>query len=90
MNRLLRKKDLSSPMSELLSTIVMVIVMWFGGQLVLNGNGFSAEEFIGTYLFSQIILQQIINQLVLLHSKRSAAAERVYEILDTNNKIRCK
>ena len=57
MTGLLRKKDLSSPMSELLSTIVMVIVMWFGGQLVLSGNGIlSAEEFIGYILiFSQII-----------------------------------
>ena len=38
MTKLLRKKDLSSPMSEFLSTIVMVIVMWFGGQLVLSAN----------------------------------------------------
>ena len=30
MTSILRKKDLSSPMSEFLSTIVMVIVMWFG------------------------------------------------------------
>ena len=33
MTRLLRKKDLSSPMSEYLSTIVLICVMWFGGQL---------------------------------------------------------
>ena len=26
-------------MSEFLSTIVMVIVMWFGGQLVLSADG---------------------------------------------------
>ena len=38
MNSLLRKKDLSSPMSEFLSTIVMVIIMWFGGKLVLGEN----------------------------------------------------
>ena len=51
MTKLLRKKDLSSPMSELLSTIVMVILIWFGGQLVLSRNGnLSAEEFIGYIL----------------------------------------
>ena len=33
MNSLLRKKDMSSPMSEFLSTIIMVVVMWFGGVL---------------------------------------------------------
>ena len=36
MNSLLRKKDLSSPMSEFLSTIVLVIVLLIGGTMVLN------------------------------------------------------
>ena len=90
MTRLLRKKDLSSPMSELLSTIVMVIVMWFGGQLVLSGNtGLSAEEFIGYILiFSQIIPPAKSLTSSYYHiQKGSAAAERIYEILDTENKI---
>ena len=48
MTKLLRKKDLSSPMSELLSTMVLVCVMWFGGQLVLGKeNILSPESFIG-------------------------------------------
>ena len=57
MTNILRKKDLSSPMSELLSTVVMVIVMWFGGQLVLSEQSIlSPQEFIGYILiFSQII-----------------------------------
>ena len=90
MNKLLRKKDLSSPMSEFLSTIVMVVVMWFGGQLVLNGNGsLSAEEFIGYVLiFSQIIPPAKSLTTSYYHiQKGSAAAERVYEILDAENEI---
>jgi subfamily B ATP-binding cassette protein MsbA len=90
MTRLLRKKDLSSPMSEFLSTIVMVVVMWFGGQLVLNGNeGLSAEEFIGYILiFSQIIPPAKSLTTSYYHiQKGSAAAERVYEILDAENTI---
>ena len=57
MNSLLRKKDMSSPMSEFLSTVIMVVVMWFGGNLVLSGNSsLRPEEFIGYILiFSQII-----------------------------------
>jgi len=57
MTRLLQRKDLSSPMSEFLSAIVMVVVMWFGGKLVLGGEStLSAEEFIGYIaIFSQII-----------------------------------
>jgi len=90
MTGLLRKKDLSSPMSELLSTIVMVIVMWFGGQLVLSGNGIlSAEEFIGYILiFSQIIPPAKSLTSSYYHIKKgSAAAQRIYEVLDTENEI---
>ena len=57
-NKVLWKKDLSSPMSEMLSTITMVIIIWFGGEMVLNKT-FDAEAFIGfTIMFSQIIPQQ--------------------------------
>ena len=90
MNSILRKKDLSSPMSELLSTVVMVIVMWFGGQLVLLENSMlSPQEFIGYILiFSQIIppVKSLTTSYYYIQ-KGSAAAERVYEILDQENTI---
>ena len=90
MTKLLRKKDLSSPMSEFLSTIVMVVVMWFGGQLVLDSNGgISAQEFIGYILiFSQIIPPAKSLTASYYHiQKGSASAQRIYEILDAENKI---
>jgi len=90
MTKLLRKKDLSSPMSEFLSTIVMVIVMWFGGQLVLNTDGgLNAQEFIGYILiFSQIIPPaKSLTTSYYLIQKGSASAQRVYEILDAENEI---
>ena len=90
MTSILRKKDLSSPMSELLSTIVMVIVMWFGGQLVLSEDSIlSPQEFIGYILiFSQIIppVKSLTTSYYYIQ-KGSAAAERVYEILDQKNNI---
>ena len=91
MTNILRKKDLSSPMSELLSTVVMVIVMWFGGQLVLSEQSIlSPQEFIGYILiFSQIIppVKSLTTSYYYIQ-KGSAAAERVYEILETENKIK--
>ena len=90
MTKLLRKKDLSSPMSEFLSTIVMVVIMWFGGQLVLDPNGgISAQEFIGYILiFSQIIPPAKSLTSSYYHiQKGSASAQRIYEILDAENKI---
>ena len=90
MSSLLRKKDLSSPMSEFLSTIVLVVVMWFGGQLVLGTNSaLSAEEFIGYILiFSQIIPPaKTLTTSYYYIQKGSASAKRVYEILDAENEI---
>ena len=90
MTKLLRKKDLSSPMSEFLSTIVMVVVMWFGGQLVLSTEGgLNAQEFIGYILiFSQIIPPaKSLTTSYYLIQKGSASAQRVYEILDAENEI---
>ena len=78
-------------MSELLSTLVMVIVMWFGGQLVLSEQSIlSPQEFIGYILiFSQIIppVKSLTTSYYYIQ-KGSAAAERVYEILETENKIK--
>jgi len=91
MTRLLRKKDLSSPMSEFLSTIVLICVMWFGGQLVLGEeSNFSPEEFIGyIVIFSQIIPPVKSFTSAFYHiQKGSASAKRVCEILDEENPIR--
>jgi len=54
--RMQRKRDLSSPMSEFLGVMVMVIILWFGGKVVISGESLSPEMFI-TYIvmFSQII-----------------------------------
>ena len=90
MTKLLRKKDLSSPLSEFLSTIVLVVVMWFGGQLVLSTeSNLSAQEFIGYILiFSQIIPPaKSLTTSYYYIQKGSASAQRVYEVLDTENEI---
>ena len=86
---LLRRKDLSSPMSELLSTIVLVIIMWFGGKIVLDGNLLSPEMFIGYILiFSQIIppAKSFTSSYYRLQ-KGSAAASRVNNLMKEKNNI---
>ena len=90
MNSLLRKKDLSSPMSEFLSTIVMVVIMWIGGGLVLGGeSNLTAQEFIGYILiFSQLIPPaKSFTSSYYYIQKGSAAARRIYEIIDFKNEI---
>ena len=38
-NRLMRRRSLAHPMSEFLGTIVVVIILWFGGTRILNNTG---------------------------------------------------
>ena len=40
------RRDLASPVSEFLGVIVLCIILYFGGQLVLTGNGLEAKELI--------------------------------------------
>lgn len=90
MNRILWRRDLASPVSEFLGTIVVVVIMWFGGRLVLeNKSDLTPQDFIG-YL---IIFSQILNpaksfsQAYYNIQKGMASAERIDEILDAENKI---
>jgi len=58
MNRLMRRRELAHPLSELLGTVVIIIVVWYGGTLILSHNSeLSGPEFIA-YL---AIFYQIIN-----------------------------
>jgi len=78
-------------MSEFLSTIVLVCVMWFGGKLVLGAeNALSPEAFIGYIaIFSQIIppAKSFTTAFYYLQ-KGSSSAERVMSILETDNPIK--
>lgn len=38
MNRLMRKRELAHPLSELFGTIIIIIVVWYGGKLILDKN----------------------------------------------------
>ncbi|MFA5326756.1 MAG: ABC transporter ATP-binding protein [Prolixibacteraceae bacterium] len=58
MNRLMRRRELAHPLSELLGTIVIIIVVWYGGTLILNDD----SELTGTEFIAYLaIFYQIIN-----------------------------
>ena len=88
-----RKRDLSSPMSELLSAVVISIVLWFGSTLILSGSAsITAANFIAyIVVFSQIIppAKSFSHGFYNLQ-KGMASAERVFEILDADEVIRQK
>lgn len=91
MVRMFRKNYLSSPVSETLGTIVLVIVMYLGGKMVLSQpSGFSAGEFI-TFIaiFSQLIppVKSFTSAFYKIQ-RGMASADRVYEILDEDLRIK--
>jgi subfamily B ATP-binding cassette protein MsbA len=85
-----RRRDLSSPMSEFLSSAVIIFVLWFGGRLVLSSDqSIQAADFI-TYIvvFSQIIPPaKTFVQGFYAIQKGLASAERFIEVLDAEEVI---
>lgn len=91
--RMNRKRDLASPMSEFLSTIVMVLVLWYGGQLVLEGNTNMTGSVLMGYLiiFSQIIpAAKSFTDAIYNVQKGLASTERIDVILDAPISIQDK
>ncbi|MEI7596171.1 MAG: ABC transporter ATP-binding protein [Bacteroidota bacterium] len=89
--RLYRKRDLASPLSEFLGTLVVVIILWFGGNLVISSSGkeLSPSSLI-MYLavFSQIIPPaKSFSSAFYNIQKGVASVERVNEILNAEEKI---
>lgn len=85
-----RRRDLSSPLSEFMSSVVIVIVLWFGGRLVLGDSAvIDAADFIVYILvFSQIIPPaKTFAQGFYSIQKGIASAERIFEILDAEEVI---
>ena len=90
-SRVNTRQQLAHPMSEFLGTILIVIVLWFGGTLILNDNsGIDAPSFI----FYLVMLYSLINPLKEFSKagynipKGLASMERVDKILQTENTIR--
>ena len=90
-NRVAIRQSLAHPMSEFLGTLLIVVVLWFGGSLILgNNSAIDAPSFI----FYMIILYSVINPLKEFSKagynipKGLASMERVDKILKAENKIK--
>ena len=88
--KIYRTRDLSSPLSEFLSSAVIVVVLWFGGRLVLSEDATITAAVFITYI---VIFSQIIPPAKTFATgfysiqKGLASAERVFEILDASEVI---
>lgn len=90
-NRVTTRQALAHPMSEFLGTLLIVLVLWFGGSLIL-GEQSSIDA--PTFIFYMVILYSVINPLKEFSKagynipKGLASMERVDKILKAENPIK--
>ena len=83
------RQSMAHPMSEFLGTVMIVIVLWFGGVLVINNQTITGP----TFIYYMVILYSIINPLKEFSKagynipKGLASMERVDKILKAENTI---
>ena len=84
------RQSSAHPMSEFLGTVMIVIVLWFGGVLVLNNQTITGP----TFIYYMVILYSIINPLKEFSKagynipKGLASMERIDKILMAENTIK--
>lgn len=88
--RMVRVRNAAAPITEFLSVIVGVAIIFYGGQLVLVDQSLRASEFL-TFLFAIFQLMPPVKELSSVNNRiqeSSAAADRVFEILDIEPNIK--
>ena len=84
------RQAMAHPMSEFLGTLMIIIVLWFGGVLVLNNKAITGP----TFIYYMVILYSIIQPLKEFSKagynipKGLASMERVDKILKAENTIK--
>jgi subfamily B ATP-binding cassette protein MsbA len=87
---IMRRSELTSPITEVLSVLVVTVILWFLGDAILGGrSGMSSGVFVA-YIFAMLQLMQplkLLGQTVNSVSQGLAGAQRVFEILDIRPRI---
>lgn len=90
MRRMARRQQMGSPVSELLGVAMVAIILLYGGNLVLSGEGdLKASEFIGYIaVFSQVMrpAKALTDAFSGIHSG-IAAGERVLDLVDEKSLV---
>lgn len=91
MNDMIIRQNAAHPMSEFLGTIIIVVVLWFGGWLILEGSSLIDAS---TFIFYMVILYSVINPLKELSRATYqiplglASMDRIDFILKAENPIK--
>lgn len=89
--RTFRKKDLASPLNEFFGAAVLITIVWYGGKLILDGQGaMEGKDFITFIIvFSQFLrpVSSIASALTYL-KKAEVSLNRVSEIIQIEDMIK--
>ncbi|GGD23933.1 ABC transporter ATP-binding protein [Hyunsoonleella pacifica] len=94
-NKLMNRQNLASPASEFLGICMISVILWYGGNLVLNNDASLALDG-GNFLIYMGLAYNILTPAKAISrglyniKKGSAAAERIQEIIDTPNPLKDK
>ena len=88
--RMTRIRHLASPINDTLTSIAGVIILIYAGSQIIDGTGeLDAGDFM-TYVVAMFSLIKPVKSLSQIHIKLQegmAAAERIFEVLDTPEKV---
>ncbi len=91
MSAMVIRQSAAHPMSEFLGTIILTVVLWFGGSLILNDSNLIDAS---TFIFYMVILYSVINPLKEFSRatyqipQGLASMDRIDFILKAENPIR--
>ncbi|MEQ6124270.1 ABC transporter ATP-binding protein [Pseudotenacibaculum sp. MALMAid0570] len=91
-NKLMTRTQLAGPVSEVLGIGVICVLIWYGGSLVLVEEAMSGETFIAYIALAYNIITpaKSISKASYTIKKGNAAAERILEILETEDPLKDK
>ena len=89
-NQLLHRASLAGPASEFLGIVAIGVLLWFGGNMVLVEGSISGTSFIVYMGLAYNILTpaKAISKASYSIQKGNAAAERILEILNTEDRLK--
>jgi len=86
-----RIQAFNGPLMNLLFTIALALIIWWGGREIVNGQ-LTAGELTQFYFYVQMMVMPVrmLGFMVNMVSRGMSAGERIFEVLDTESAVKEK
>jgi ATP-binding cassette, subfamily B, bacterial MsbA len=85
-----RRREIAAPITEILSVLVVVIILWFMGDNILTGRSTMSSGVFVAYIFAMLQMMQPLKyfgQTINQIAQGMAGAQRVFQVLDIEPRI---